>query len=405
MDVEALVHSLVALVVGIIAIFMLISLWQHFYCDSEQKRKKYYSAIQISSIICLLGYIIRLLTLFMLHIPIYCPECNISHHTAVAWQLISAFFLFLTKPIIQIHYIIRLYYSFKGSAFSSKKSTFIMLFSIITVDILCILFYFISGLIQLNGDANNPLLVEDDFDDGDYGKPFESTYTIILLCVAVLCDLIVCYAITHLFVSKLFRLLIINVSNRHDNRPKELINVSQSKLCVHSVHSEDSDIDELSPTSVMSSDMPRSSVWKYSPSQKSMMLISKPKLKEKDTKMITTITRYTLLSCITMIFTQFYFLMQLIHIIWIAGYGQIGSSSYHSLDGPLAALSIIDSVLAISSVYLNFVFSRKWYDRFCGICHKGLQNICKRLTEKKVMKKQERDIQDEYRLLGDKVNK
>ena len=51
--------------------------------------------------------------------------------------------------------------------------------------ILYILLYFISILVQLNGDKDS-VLVEDDFDDGVYNKLFESTFSIILLCIAVI---------------------------------------------------------------------------------------------------------------------------------------------------------------------------------------------------------------------------
>lgn len=353
MDIEALIHSIVALIVALIGVLMLISLIREFYFNNndyskspknERNNNNYYGAIKNSSIICLIAYIIRLFTLFLLHIPIYCELCGISHTTAVSWQIISALFLFLSKPIIQIHFIIRLYFTFKSSAFESNIFTFIILSSIVIIEILCILLYFISGLIQLNGDKDSPLLVEDDFDDGDYGKPFESTFSIILLCIAVITDLIVSYIITHLFISKLFKLLVSSIKSRDD--------------------------------------------------QNKIILI------EQDTKMINTITRITLLSSMTMILTQFYFGLQLIHILWISSYVENEKISYHKLDVPLAALSIIDSLVAIFSIYLNFVFSRKSYKLFCNLCHKGLENICKKLTERKVVKEQEITVDNEYHLMN-----
>ena len=80
---------------------------------------------------------------------------------------------------------------------------------------MCILLYFISGLVQLRADQDSPLLVEDDFDVGDYKKAFESWFSISLLIIAIISDLIVSYIITHLFVSKLFNLLIIGIQNRN----------------------------------------------------------------------------------------------------------------------------------------------------------------------------------------------
>lgn len=62
-----------------------------------------------------------------------------------------------------------------------------------------------------------------------------------------------------------------------------------------------------------------------------------------------------------------------------------GNIAYYHLNAPIAALSITDSVLAFCSIYLQFLFARKWYNRFCSVCHKGLENLCKRLTERKVM--------------------
>lgn len=382
MDVEALIHSMVALIVTIIAILMLISMIRQFYFNND-KDQKYYSAIQHSSIICLIGYILRLSTLSMLHIPYYCPSCNVTHPVAVSFQIISALFLFLTKPLIQIHFIIRLYYTFKLSAFASSMSTYIILSTIIITEIVCILLYFVSGLIQLNGDKGSPLLVEDDFDDGDYGKPFESLFSIILLCIAVITDLIVSYVIMHLFISKLFELLITSIQSRDEQRPKiELLSNRDQINDDNDYNMNDLDLnDSLRKMSI--------GKWSTSSSTYSIMHLNPVKLTGNDNKMINTITRYTLLSCITMIFTQFYFLLNLIHIIWISSWNSNDRVSYHQLDAPLAALSIMDSVLAISAIYLNFTFSRKYYKIFCNPCHKGLENICKRLTTRKVIKTQE----------------
>ena len=152
----------------------------------------------------ILAISIRLSTLFMLHIPFYCQQCDISHNTAISWQLLSAFFLFSSKPFIQMHFVVRLFYTFRGSSFAPNASTYFILASIIITEIMCILLYFISGLIQLRADQDSPLLVEDDFDDGDYKKAFESWFSISLLIIAIISDLIVSYIITHLFVSKLF---------------------------------------------------------------------------------------------------------------------------------------------------------------------------------------------------------
>merc|ERR1719216_236789 len=149
LDVEALIHSMVGLITAVITLTMLISLCHHFYCwksstNKQKKKSKYYPAIRATSVICLIAIAIRLSTLFMLHIPFYCHQCNISHNMAISWQLLSAFFLFLSKPLIQIHFIVRLYYTFRGSSFASNMATYFILASIIITEILCIFLYFIS---------------------------------------------------------------------------------------------------------------------------------------------------------------------------------------------------------------------------------------------------------------------
>ena len=309
---------------------------------------------------------------------------------------------------------------------------------------MCIILYFVSSLVQLNGNDNSPLLVEDDFDDGHYDEPFESYDSIILLILAVLSDLIVSFCITQLFISKLFRLLIMSISNR-DNAIEaspepavELLDLPPPKMKTFGFVSRFESIDEAADSDSNTATTPKrdfddmelnESIRKMSKSDKSvnvqktkwsvhsfgafrsrsatpmgspmMMRKVRIKLDAKDNEMITTITRYTLLSTMTMVMTQIYFIIELAHILLITfDHKSNDVATYHRLDAPLAALSITDSLIAICSIYLNFSFSRRWYKRLCSVCHRGLQNVCKRMTEKKVIREKENNgDSDGYHLM------
>ena len=291
-----MVHSMVGLVTALIATAMLISLCRNFYCLScksgKKKKSKYYPAIRSSSVICLIAIAIRLFTLFLLHIPLYCPQCNISHNMAIAWQLLSAFFLFSSKPLIQIHFVIRLYYTFRGSSFASNISTYSILAGIIMTELFCIFLYFVSGLIQLRADEDSPLLVEDDFDDGNYKKAFESWFSISLLIIAIISDLIVSFSITYLFVHKLFHLLIIGIQSRHgDDLNVEIIPKPKKSTNSLQVLNDSTDSPSLSPS--RSPKSTRSiSTWSNSSSAFSIMHVNKIQLMQKDRQMIDTITSF-----------------------------------------------------------------------------------------------------------------
>eukprot|EP01084_Bolivina_argentea_P294413 506534_1 len=381
MDTEALMHSMWALFFGIVAIIMLISIIQNLYCNTGKhmiNKNGYFEGIRISAVLCLIGYIIRLLALSGLHVPYYCASCNISKSVWITFQLISAFTLFLNKPLTEIHFIIRLYFTFRESAFATKTFTYIILITIIIIQILCILLYFLLGLIELNGDIDSPLLVEDDFNANHFHKAFESKFCVGLLIVAVISDLIVSFIITQLFISKLFKLLVLGTDDVeylvNDSKQQSNTNVNEIGM------NEDNDIDDCDVNDGIRKYSEQSETSKMH--RKSLMYTNIALQHHRTVSLINTITRYTLLSSFTMIFTQIYFIMELTHILLICFEG-----GYHEwLDTPLAVLSLMDAIVAISSIYLMFKFAKKWYMLICRICHEKCENICKKVAKRTIYK-------------------
>ena len=249
LDVEAVCHSISALLVSLIALIMFISLFCHFrYNEQSQSLSrqpsnnpslragksyttksvttkqvtpptKYFKAIIYSALITIALNSLRMFAIFALHIPLYCPKCQQrigGDASNFGVQVISAFLLFFNKLIIQVHFIIRLYYAFRGSFLKIKRYIFVILYGLSILGVFLLLLYFIVGTKQLNSDS--PLLIEDDFDVGGYEKPFESLISILLLISSMIINFIISMCVTYLFASKLMKLVLNYERNQLDKK-------------------------------------------------------------------------------------------------------------------------------------------------------------------------------------------
>ena len=252
-------------------------------------------------------------------------------------KVISDGFFFFSTIMLYLILIGRCYLTFKDTQFEITNKTLILLSILITLSILYMIIYLV--ILQFNLWS---ITIINYIDGG------------ITLFMSVN-DIILNVSLLVLFINKL-RELMINLGTTNDTKRVYYPTPTTNDNNNDNNDNNGNDNESVSRTSVL--------------------------LDDKQSNLITIITRHTLLSCIAIIFNQIVYLLLFV-MIFLANY----STTIDYMSLVTYTFRALDNVVIVTVLFLNFSFNSRIYLKLCGYCHMGFYSYQAKSAKVKIKRK------------------